>query len=177
LTRTSKQLCVEHVTHSQQRTRNQRVFSPGRLANIIQSTKNLITPYTHLHTSCASTKSLQLILASLSSSSFSSTSLMVLLTDARELHKVLAERQMGVHDKLEPAMDRFQAAGISILGPRIPESSDYLLTRHHAMHSSNPPSSNIHIATIDQPYRHRPAWKLPQQSRRHQAPRQSGGYG
>jgi Mg-chelatase subunit ChlD len=37
---------------------------------------------------------------------------MVLLTDSRELLKVLAERQMGVHDKLEPAMSRFQAAGM-----------------------------------------------------------------
>jgi hypothetical protein len=37
---------------------------------------------------------------------------MVLLTDSRELLKVLAERQIGVYDKLEPAMGRFQAAGM-----------------------------------------------------------------
>jgi hypothetical protein len=85
---------------------------PLSLAHIVQSTKNLIAPYTHLHSSCASTKPLQLILASLSSSSFTTTTLMVLLTDSRELLKVLAERQIGVYDKLEPAMGRFQAAGM-----------------------------------------------------------------
>jgi hypothetical protein len=38
--------------------------------------------------------------------------LIVLLTDAYELLKVLAARQLGVHEKLEPAMCRFQASGM-----------------------------------------------------------------
>jgi hypothetical protein len=91
-----------HVGHQQ---------SPN-LAYIVQSTKNLITPYTHLHSSCASTKPLQIIRASLSTQSFTTTTLIVLLTDARELLKALAERQIGVVEKLEPAMARFQQAGM-----------------------------------------------------------------
>jgi hypothetical protein len=38
--------------------------------------------------------------------------LIVLLTDAYELLKVLAARQLGVYKKLEPAMCRFQASGM-----------------------------------------------------------------
>jgi hypothetical protein len=82
------------------------------LAYIVQSTKNLITPYTHLHSSCASTKPLQIIYASLSSQTFTITTMIVLLTDARELLKALAERQIGVVEKLEPALARFQQAGM-----------------------------------------------------------------
>jgi hypothetical protein len=85
---------------------------PPNLAYIVQSTKNLITPYTHLHSSCASTKPLQIIRASLSTQSFTTTTMIVLLTDARELLKALAERQIGVVEKLEPALARFQAAGM-----------------------------------------------------------------
>jgi hypothetical protein len=82
------------------------------LSRLVQDINNILTPYTRLHSSCPATKPLQLILASLSSSSFTATTLMVLLTDARELLKVLAQRQMGVYDKLEPAMGRFQASGM-----------------------------------------------------------------
>jgi hypothetical protein len=93
------------------------VSSEGRqhsssITRLVRDTRNLLSPYTLLHSSCASTKPLQLILSSLSTQSFTTTTLMVLLTDSRELLKVLAERQMGVHDKLEPAMSRFQAAGM-----------------------------------------------------------------
>jgi hypothetical protein len=93
------------------------VSSEGRqhsssIARLVRDVANIITPYTLLHSSCASTKPLQLIHASLLSSTFTPTTLMVLLTDSRELLKVLAERQIGVVEKLEPALARFQQAGM-----------------------------------------------------------------
>jgi hypothetical protein len=84
----------------------------SNLAHIVQNTEHLLTPYTNLHPSCAATQPLQIIHASLSSSSFTPMTLMCLLTDTRELLKVLVKKQTGIYQKFEPALARLQRAGM-----------------------------------------------------------------
>lgn len=82
------------------------------LTHLVQSTGSLLLPYTTLHLSCAATRPLQIIHASLSSSTFTPTTLMSLLNDVRELLKVLSERQTRVCKQFEPAKARLQQAGM-----------------------------------------------------------------
>jgi hypothetical protein len=98
----------EHVSSSDPDNRQHST----NLTRLVQDINNILTPYTRLHSSCPTTKPMQIIHASLFAQSFTPTTMIVLLTDAQELLKTLAQRQMGVYDKLEPVMGRFQASGM-----------------------------------------------------------------
>jgi hypothetical protein len=84
----------------------------AQLIPLIADTSALLTPYLNLHHSCAATQPLQIIQKSLASSNFTPMILMSLLTDARELLKVLAERQTRIYQNLMPALSRFEQAGM-----------------------------------------------------------------
>jgi hypothetical protein len=103
LTNASKRIRPNESNHEPQET---------QLIPLIADIKTLLTPYLNLHHSCAAAKPLALLYASLSSSTFTPMTLMCLLTDARELLKVLAERQTRIYQNLMPALSKLQQAGM-----------------------------------------------------------------